>query len=96
MWVCVKVQSEKVLFDFATNTKLRVIACRPDYNGPTDEEAHMDQTLLYWFFSPVGAPVKATQIGQAMMEVTARSDEFANGDKLSTLRIIRYSGAYEQ
>ena len=56
--------------------------------GPTDEEAHIGQTLLYWFFSPVGAALKATQIGQAMMEVTARGDEFANGDKLSTLRII--------
>jgi len=96
MWVRVKVQSEKVLFDFANNTKLRVIAYRPDYIGPTDEEAHIGQTLLYWFFSPVGAAVKATQIGQAMMEVTARGDEFANGDKLSTWRIIRYSDGYEQ
>ena len=67
--------------------KIRVIAYRPDYIG---------QTLLYSFFSPVGAALKATQIGQAMMEVTARGDEFANGDKLSTLRIIRYSDAYEQ
>ena len=42
------------------------------------------------------AAVKATQIGQAMMEVAARGDEFANGDKLSTWDIIRYSDAYEQ
>ena len=96
MWVRVKVQSEKVLFGLAGNTKLRVIAYRPDYIGPTDEEAHIGQKLLYWFFSPVGAAVKATQIGQAMMEVAARGDEFANGDKLSTWRIIRYSDAYEQ
>ena len=51
----VKVQSEKVLFGLASNTKLRVIAYRPDYIGPTDEEAHIGQILLYWFFSPVGA-----------------------------------------
>ena len=96
MWVRVKLQAEKVLFGFASNTKLRVIAYRPDYIGPTDEEAHIGQSLLYWFFSPVGAAVKATQIGQAMMEVVARGDEFSNGDKLSTWRIIRYSDAYEQ
>jgi nucleoside-diphosphate-sugar epimerase len=96
MWARVKVQAEKTLFDLANNTHLRVIAYRPDYIGPTDEEAHIGQTLLYWFFSPVGVAVKATQIGQAMMEVTARGDEFANGDKLSTWRIIRYSDAYEQ
>lgn len=96
MWVRVKIESEKVLFGFAGNTKLRVIAYRPDYIGPTDEEAHIGQTLLYWFFSPIGVAVKATQIGQAMMEVAARGDEFANGDKLSNWRIIRYSDAYEQ
>ena len=96
MWARVKVQAEKTLFDLASNTNLRVIAYRPDYIGPTDEEAHIGQTFLYWFFSPVGAAVKATQIGQAMMEVAARGDEFSNGDKLSTWRIIRYSDAYEQ
>ena len=96
MWARVKVQAEKTLFDLANNTHLRVIAYRPDYIGPTDEEAHIGQTLLYWFFSPVGVAVKATQIGQAMMEVVARGDEFANGDKLSNWRIIRYSDAYEK
>jgi hypothetical protein len=96
MWARVKVQAEKTLFDLANNTNLRVIAYRPDYIGPTAEEAHIGQTLLYWFFSPIGVAVKATQIGQSMMEVTARGDEFANGDKLSTWRIIRYSDAYEQ
>jgi len=96
MWARVKVQAEKTLFDLASNTNLRVIAYRPDYIGPTDEEAHIGQTILYWFFSPLGVAVKATQIGQAMMEVTARGDEFANGDKLSTWRIVRYSDAYEK
>ena len=96
MWVRVKIESEKTLFALADGTKLNVIAYRPDYIGPTEEEAHIGQDLLYWFFAPVGAAVKATQIGQAMMEVTARGDEFDNGYKLSTWRIIRYSDAYEQ
>lgn len=96
MWVRVKIEAERTLFDLAEGTKLRVIAYRPDYIGPTDEEAHIGQDLLYWFFAPVGAAVRATQIGQAMMEATARGDEFGNGDKLSTWRIVRYSDAYEQ
>ena len=96
MWARVKVQAEKTLVDLANDTNLRVIAYRPDYIGPTDEEAHIGQTTLYWFFAPLGAAVKATQIGQAMMEVTVRGDEFANGYKLSTWRIIRYSDAFEQ
>lgn len=96
MWAREKVRAEKTLFGLVANTGLRVIAYRPDYIGPTDEEAHLGQDLLYWFFAPVGAAVKAEQIGKAMFEVTARGSEFANGDKLATGRIVRYSDAYER
>jgi hypothetical protein len=95
MWARVKVEAEEAMFEFARLSKFRVIAYRPDYIGPTKEESHLGQDLLYWFFAPVGAAVKATQIGQAMIEVTARPDEFENGDKIGTWRIIRYSDAYE-
>ncbi len=96
MWARVKVEAENMLFAFAEGTNLRVIAYRPDYIGATPEEAHIGQDLLYWFFAPVGAAVRATQIGQAMIEVTARGDEFENGDRLGTWGIRRYSDAYEQ
>jgi hypothetical protein len=94
MWARVKVEAENTLFDLARDTRLRVIAYRPDYIRPTAAERHLGQNLLYWFFAPVGAAVEATQIGRAMLEVAARRDEFANGDKLGTRRIIGYSDAY--
>lgn len=96
MWAREKVRAENTLFGVAEGSNLRVIAYRPDYIGPTGEEAHLGQNLLYWFFAPVGAAVRATQIGQAMLEVTARAPEFRNGDRLATRRIIRYSDAYER
>jgi hypothetical protein len=96
MWAREKVRAEETLFKLAAGTNLKVIAYRPDYIGPTKEEAHLGQRLLYWFFKPVNAAVKATQIGQAMIEVTARGSEFSNGDKLSTGKIVRYSDAYER
>ena len=96
MWAREKVRAEQELFAAAGGTKLRVIAYRPDYIGPTEEEAHLGQDLLYWFFAPVGAAVKATQIGEAMLEVTARGPEFENGDRVGTRRIIKLSDAYEQ
>jgi len=96
MWAREKVRAEKTLFGFAEGTNLRVIAYRPDYIGPTKEEAHIGQDLLYWFFRPVGAAVRATQIGQAMIEVTARESQFENGDHLGTWNITRYSDAYEE
>lgn len=96
MWAREKVRAEQTLFKLAEGSKLRVIAYRPDYIGPTDEEAHLGQTLLYGFFAPIGAAVKAEQIGKAMIEVTARSGKFANGDKLGTRSIIRYADAYDR
>ncbi len=95
MWARVKVEAENKLFGLAEGTNLEVIAYRPDYIGPTDEESHLGQEMLYGFFSPVGAAVRAQSIGQAMLEVTSRRDEFSNGDKLSTWRIRRYSDAWE-
>ena len=96
MWAREKVRAEKTLFEFAEGTGLRVIAYRPDYIGPTEQEAHVGQDILYWFFAPVGAAVRATQIGQAMIEVTARSAEFENGARVGTWNIRRYSNAYEK
>ena len=96
MWAREKVRAERTLFALAKETNLRVIAYRPDYIGPTDEEAHIGQDLLFWFFAPVGAAVRAEQIGQAMFEVSARGAEFENGDRLGTWNITRYSDAYER
>lgn len=95
-WAREKYRAEQLLFRAAGGTKLKVVAWRPDYIGPTEEEAHLGQELLYWFFAPVRAAVRAQSIGEAMLEVTARADEFSNGDHLSTGRIIRYSKAYEK
>lgn len=96
MWAREKLRAEKLLTAFAAATNMRVIAYRPDYIGPTDEEAKLGQIFLYNLFKPVGAAVKAVQIGQAMIEVSARPAEFQNGAKLHTRKITRYSHAYEQ
>jgi hypothetical protein len=96
MWAREKVRAEKSLTGFAEGTSLRVINYRPDYIGPTEEEAHLGQDMLYWFFAPVKSAVRAQQIGQAMIEVTARGSEFENGDRLHTRSILRFSDAYEK
>jgi len=94
MWVREKIRAEKTLFELAEDTNIRVIAYRPDYIGPTEEQGHVGQDILYGFFAPIGAAVRATQIGEAMIEVTARGSQFANGDKVGTWSIKRYSDAY--
>ena len=94
MWVREKIRAEKSLFSFADGSNLRVIAYRPDYIAPTTEKAHFGQNLMYWFFRPVGAAVKATEIGRAMLAVSARGSRIENGTKISTSDIVRFSDAY--
>ncbi len=96
MWAREKVRAENSLFERAAGTNIRVIAYRPDYIGPTPEEVHLGQAMLYVFFRPVGAAVKATEIGEAMLEVTARGTEFENGAKVGTFSIVRYADAYSR
>lgn len=93
MWARQKLRAERALVGLAKGSRIDVIAYRPDYIGPTDEDGHLGQDLLYWFFAPVGAAVKATQIGESMIEVATRGDEFDNGAILGTRKIIRYSDA---
>ena len=92
-WAREKVRAENSLFALAEGTRLRVIAYRPDYIGPTAEEEQLGQTLLWGLFAPVGAAVRASQIGQAMLEVSARGDAFTTGEKLTTRSIKRYAEA---
>ena len=94
MWVREKIRAEKSLFSFADGSNLRVIAYRPDYIGPTKETASFVQNLMYWFFRPVGAAVKATEIGRAMLVVSARGPRIENGTKINTTSIVRFSDAY--
>ena len=94
MWVREKICAEKSLFSFADGSNLRVIAYRPDYIGPTKETASFGQNLMYWFFRPVGAAVKATEIGRAMLVVSARGPRIENGTKISTSSIVRFSDVY--
>ena len=91
-----KWRAEQSLFGIAEGSPLRVIAYRPDYIGPTEEEVHLGQNLLYWFFRPVGASVRALEIGQTMLEVTARGSDFENGARVGTFGIRRYSDAYRR
>ena len=96
MWVREKIRAEKSLFSFADGSNLRVIAYRPDYIGPTKETASFGQNLMYWFFRPVGAAVKATEIGRAMLVVSARGPRIENGLTISTSSIVRFSDAYDR
>ncbi len=96
MWARQKYRAEEELIGFADGSRLKVIAYRPDYIGPTAQESHLGQELAYAFFAPVMAAVRAEAIGEAMLETTARGGEFSNGERVSTRRIRLLSEAYRR
>ncbi len=96
MWAREKYRAEQTLFALAEGTRLKVFAYRPDYIRPTDQEAHAGQKLLYAFFAPVMAAVRAVQIGEAMLEITARADKTEHGERFGTRDIRSLSNAYQE
>lgn len=94
MYAREKIRAEKALFALSAGTKLRTVAYRPDFIRPTREQLTLRDRLLYGFFAPVASALRATQIGEAMLEVSARQ-EIGNGEKLPTREIIALAEAYE-
>jgi nucleoside-diphosphate-sugar epimerase len=91
MWEREKALAEQALFEAASGSGLRVISYRPDYIRPTDEQSNIGYDLLYWFFEPVNSAVKAVEIGEAMLEVTAGGQQFGNGTIIDNKDIVGYS-----
>jgi uncharacterized protein YbjT (DUF2867 family) len=93
-WAREKARAEAALFKLAEGTKLRVASYRPSFIVPTDTERttihHVMQTVL----APFSAAVHASGIGRAMLEVTARSDNFENGTIFENKDILRMEEKY--
>ena len=96
MWAREKARAELALFGVADKTNLRVIVYRPDYIAPAKEQSSIWHDLLYGFLAPINSAVRATAIGEAMLEVSARGPEFSNGTVLQNKDIVGYSQAYQQ
>jgi nucleoside-diphosphate-sugar epimerase len=96
MWAREKARAELALFGVADKSNLRVIAYRPDYIAPTKEQSSIGTSLLYGFLVPINSAVRATAIGEAMLEVSARGPEVGNGTVLQNKDIVSYSQAYQQ
>ena len=59
-------------------------------------DTHPRDIAIFGASGPVGAAVRATEIGKAMLELTARGSTLENGTKISTAGIVSYSEAYDR
>ena len=93
-WAREKARAEQSLSARTEGTGLKVISYRPPYIAPTTEQSGFGPNLLHAVFSPIKQSLRATEIGQSMLEVTARGDEVADGAVLESKVIRAYSEAY--
>jgi len=93
-WAREKARAERELSTRAEVTRLKVISYRPPLVIPTTEQANISHTFLNTVFSPVKMATRANLIGEAMLEISARGDELANGAIIESRGIHAYSNAY--
>ncbi len=88
--------AEIELFKLADGTNLRVIVYRPSWIIPTKEQSHIGYDLFEAVNTPIDNAIRATIIGQAMLEVTARGNQIANGRILENRDILKYGNGYRE
>ncbi len=95
MWAREKARAEGELSRLAADTNLRVISYRPAVILPTETEAHLIHRISYAILSPIKVAVAAESIGQSMLEVSARGQEYPNSVIVENKEIVALSRAYQ-
>jgi nucleoside-diphosphate-sugar epimerase len=96
MWAREKARAERALFETAGESGVRVIVYRPDYIAPTREQSSLGDELLYRFLAPINSAVRATDLGRAMLAVSAGGDRFRSGTIVENADIVGYSTVYRE
>ncbi len=95
MWAREKARAEGELAQLAAGTNLRVISYRPSVILPTEAEAHLGHRIGYAILAPIKAAVAAEAMGQSMLEVSARGQQYPNDTILENKAVIELSRAYQ-
>lgn len=97
-WAREKARAERALFDLADGTGIRVVSYRPGMVLPAKErgEKHDGFKQALSFSVPIKLGVRSVNIGEAMLEVTARGSAIENRTILENRDILRYANGYRQ
>ena len=95
-WSREKGRAELEVAALAETSQLRTFGYRSAYIRPTSEQAHAFNYLGEILFKPGSLVITATALGQAMLEISARTQELANGTLIDNADSIAYAQAYRQ
>ena len=93
-WAREKGRAEQELAAMAENTGLRTFSYRSAFIRPTDDQANAAHYALELLLRPGSLVIPATSLGNAMLEISARTTELANGTLIDNADSIAYADAY--
>jgi hypothetical protein len=95
-WAREKGRTEREMAAAAEGTGLRTFSYRSAFVRPTSEQANVGHHILEWLLRPGKLVVTATELGQAMLEISARTGELRNGTLIDNGDTIAYARAYAE
>ncbi|MEH6635461.1 MAG: hypothetical protein V7700_08070 [Halioglobus sp.] len=95
-WAQEKGRAERELAALAGNSDLRTFSYHSAYIRPASEQAHAFNYLGEALLRPGALVITAKELGEAMLEISARSDELPNGSIVDNADSIHYAKLYQQ
>ena len=93
-WAREKGRTEREMAALARVTGLRTFSYRSAFIRPTTETANALDYVLEALLRPGKLVITARDLGASMLEISARSDEVANGTLIDAADSIAYAQAY--
>ena len=95
-WAQDKGRAERLVAEMAEGTGLRTFGHRSGYVRPTSERANWGAYLLEALLRPGKLVIPGTDLGGAMLEISARTGELPNGSTIDNADAIAYAALYRE
>lgn len=95
-WAREKGRAERELAAMAQSSDLRTFSYRSAFVRPTREQSNVLHYFLELALRPGSLVISAPELGNAMLEISARTTELANGTLIDNADSIAYAEAYRE
>ncbi|ARN72953.1 hypothetical protein [Oceanicoccus sagamiensis] len=95
-WAHDKRKTERNMAALAEGTGLRVFSYRSAYIRPVSETTNAGHHITEALLRPGSLVTSSKELGQAMLEISARTKELPNGSLLDNADSLAYTKAYQQ
>jgi hypothetical protein len=93
-WAREKGRAELEVAEMAKGTGLRTFAYHSGFVRPASEQANLGHYTLETLLRPGHMAIGGEELGRAMLEISARTGELANGTIIDNADSIAYANVY--